>query len=263
MKTKFIHITDIHLVDEGLLLNGGVPTARLDACLDDISRWHPDAAFCVISGDLAEFAEVEAYQALKARLAVYPLPCFLLIGNHDDRAVLQSVFPDHPKDMNEFVQHRFEIEQGVFLFLDTTKEGRDVHEGQLCSYRLDWLKQQLAEAGDKPTYLFLHHPPFEIGIPYVDNIRLIEAEAFAKALRYGRDIRHVFYGHVHRMTYVNWRGISFTSLPSLNHQIPLNAASVNAEFCDEPPAYGVVLIEDDQLTVHFNTFLHRNPLSQT
>ena len=191
MKTKFIHITDIHLVDEGLLLNGGVPTARLDACLDDISRWHPDAAFCVISGDLAEFAEVEAYQALKARLAVYPLPCFLLIGNHDDRAVFQSVFPDHPKDMNEFVQHRFEIEQGVFLFLDTTKEGRDVHEGQLCSYRLDWLKQQLAEAGDKPTYLFLHHPPFEIGIPYVDNIRLIEAEAFAKALRHGRDIRHV------------------------------------------------------------------------
>ena len=77
--------------------------------------------FCVISGDLAEFAEVEAYQALKARLAVYPLPCFLLIGNHDDRTVFQSVFPDHPKDMNEFVQHRFEMEQGVFLFLDTTK----------------------------------------------------------------------------------------------------------------------------------------------
>jgi hypothetical protein len=97
----------------------------------------------------------------------------------------------------------------------------------------------------------------------VDNIRLIEAEAFAKALRYGRDIRHVFYGHVHRMTYVNWRGIPFTSLPSLNHQIPLNAASVDAEFCDEPPAYGVVQIENDQLTVHFNTFLHRNPLRQT
>ena len=106
MKTKFIHITDIHLVDEGLLLNGGVPTARLDACLDDISRWHPDAAFCVISGDLAEFAEVEAYQALKARLAVYPLPCFLLIGNHDDRAVFQSVFPDHPQAMKELAQDR-------------------------------------------------------------------------------------------------------------------------------------------------------------
>ena len=97
----------------------------------------------------------------------------------------------------------------------------------------------------------------------VDKIRLIEADAFADMLKYGRDIRHVFYGHVHRMTYVNWRGTPFTSLPSLNHQIPLNAASVDGEFCDEPPAYGVVLIEDDQLTVHFNTFLQRNPLHQT
>ena len=65
------------------------------------------------------------------------------------------------------------------------------------------------------------------------------------------------------MTFVNWNGTAFTSLPSLNHQIPLNAVSVDGEYCDEPPAYGVVMIKDDQLTVHFNTFLTRNPSSQT
>ena len=85
----------------------------------------------------------------------------------------------------------------------------------------------------------------------------------AATIKYGQNIRHVFYGHVHRMTYVNWRGVPFTSLPSLNHQIPLNAGSVQGEFCDEPPAYGVVQIENDQLTVHFNTFLQRNSLHQT
>ena len=100
--------------------------------------------------------------------------------------------------------------------------------------------------------------PFEYGNPILE-----EVEEFAAALKYGRNILHVFYGHVHRMTFVNWRGVPFTSLPSLNHQIPLNAASVQGEYCDEPPAYGVVQIEDDQLTVHFNTFLQRNPLHQT
>ncbi|WP_209599081.1 phosphodiesterase [Ruegeria sp. HKCCSP351] len=260
---KFIHITDIHLVRDSGRLNGGFPSQRLDACLNDIIRWHSDAAFCVISGDLAEFAEEEAYRALKARMVAFPLRSFLLIGNHDDRAVFQSVFPDHPKDANGFVQHRFETDEGVFLFLDSTKDGRDVHEGQLCPARLDWLRQQLILAQDKPTYVFLHHPPFDLGIPLVDEIRLVEADAFADALKHGHNIRHVFYGHVHRMTYVNWRGFPFTSLPSLNHQIPLNAASVDGEFCDEPPAYGVVQIGEDQLTVHFNTFLHRNPLHQT
>lgn len=260
---KFIHITDTHLVGDGQPLNGGVPSARLDACLDDIARWHGDAAFCVISGDLAEFAEAEAYRVLKARLDRFALPCFLMIGNHDDRDVFLSVFPDHPKDENGFIQHRFETSEGVFLFLDTTRDGRDNHDGQLCPARLSWLRTQLEEAGDKPTYLFLHHPPFGIGISYVDDIRLADADAFAEVLGHGRNIRHVFYGHVHRMTYVNWRGIPFTSLPSLNHQVPLIPASVAGEFCDEPPAYGIVQIAEDQMTVHFNTFLQRNPLHQT
>lgn len=260
---KFIHITDIHLVGNSGKLKGMAPSERLNACLEDVARWHVDAAFCVISGDLAEFAEKEAYQALEARLAAFPLPCFLLIGNHDDRSVFQSVFTGHPKDPNGFIQHRHETDEGVFLFLDTTKNGRSVHEGQLCSDRLDWLKAQLITAGDKPTYLFMHHPPFEIGIPSVDKIRLVEADVFADTLQFGRNIRHVFYGHVHRMTYVNWGGIPFTSLPSLNHQIALNAASVEGKYCDEPAAYGVVLIKADQLTVHFNAFLQRTPLRQS
>ena len=54
---KFIHITDIHLVSGDGLLNGSVPSERLEKCLDDILKWHSDAEFCVISGDLSEFAE--------------------------------------------------------------------------------------------------------------------------------------------------------------------------------------------------------------
>ncbi len=260
---KFIHLTDLHLVPPGANLIGGVPSDRFERCLQDIDAWHSDAAFCVISGDLAEFAQVEAYELLKTRLAEFNLPYFLLIGNHDDRQVFQSVFPDHPQDDNGFVQHSHVTDDGIFLFLDTTKDGTGVHEGQLCAARLNWLKEQLIEAGDTPVYMFMHHPPFDIGIGHLDAIKLIQHEAFAEVLRHGRNIRHIFYGHVHRMTYVNWQGLSFTSLPSLNHQIPLIPDSVSGEFCDEPPAYGIVQIEKDQLTVHFNTFMQRNPLHQT
>ena len=109
----------------------------------------------------------------------------------------------------------------------------------------------------------MHHPPFDIGVHYVDKIKLVEVEDFAETLKYGQNIKHIFFGHVHRMTSVSWRGIQFTSLPSLNHQIPLAPNSVGNEFCDEPPAYGVVNIDDEQLTFHFNTFMQRNGLSQT
>ena len=53
---KFIHISDIHLVSQGGPLNGSFPSDRLQKCMDDIIQWHSDAEFCVISGDLSEFA---------------------------------------------------------------------------------------------------------------------------------------------------------------------------------------------------------------
>jgi len=260
---KFIHISDIHLVPEGSVLNGGIPSDRFEACLQDIERHHKDAEFCVISGDLTEFAEPEAYAYLARRLARFPLPVFLMIGNHDTRETFLRAFPGHPVDEAGFIQYRHQTEAGVFLFLDTTRDGIDVHEGQLCALRLNWLRAQLEAAGDKPVYVFMHHPPFDLGIPYVDEIKLVEADAFAEVAGRALNLRHVFYGHVHRMTYVNWHGIPFTSLPSLNHQIPLVAASVEGEFCDEPPAYAVITLAPEQMTVHFNTFLQRNPLHQT
>ena len=62
---KFIHISDIHLVSGDGPLNGCVPSDRLNKCIQDITKWHGDAKFCVISGDLSEYAEKGAYQSLK------------------------------------------------------------------------------------------------------------------------------------------------------------------------------------------------------
>ena len=174
--------------------------------------------------------------------------------------VFQSVFDDYFQDENGYVQYSLKTKNGVFLFLDTTKEGTDAHEGQLCSQRLKWLKDALINAGDEPIYIFMHHPPFNIGVHYVDKIKLVEVEDFAETLKHGQNIKHIFFGHVHRMTSVSWRGIQFTSLPCLNHQVPLAPNSVCSKFCDEPPAYGVVNIDDEQLTFHYNTFMQRNKL---
>jgi len=51
---KFIHVSDLHLVPKGDKLWGLDPFQRFEACLDDIVKFHRDAAFVVISGDLTE-----------------------------------------------------------------------------------------------------------------------------------------------------------------------------------------------------------------
>ena len=62
---KFVQVSDIHLGAPKALINGCSPTERLYACFKDITSWHSDAEFCVITGDLTEYAEPAAYRHLK------------------------------------------------------------------------------------------------------------------------------------------------------------------------------------------------------
>lgn len=254
---KLIHITDFHLVVPGAGLWGLDPHDRLKRCLDDIARWHGDADFCVMSGDLSELGEPAAYAWLAERLEEFPLKTFLMIGNHDKRETFVDAFPDVGRDGAGFVQYAHSTPVGVFLFLDTLKG--PVSEGEYCAERRQWLTDQLATARNEPVWIFMHHPPFNVGLPYMDRIKLEEPEAFAEVLASHDNIRHIFFGHVHRAAYVNWRGIPCTCLPGTNHQIPIDRESIGTPYSVEPPMYGIVLIEDDQTTVHFDACLDRGP----
>lgn len=247
---KIIHITDLHLVPPGDMLWGLDPLARLDACLADVARHHGDAAFCVITGDLAERGEVAAYEALKDRLSRFSIETHLLLGNHDDRANFHAVFGG-----KDFVQSAVTRAGAHFLFLDTLK-GPPSSAGLYDAPRRVWLTAQLATAKGAPVYLFMHHPPFDIGHPLMDLIKLDDAEGFAALLK-GHDIRHIFFGHAHRTISGQWRGIPFSALPSLNHQLPLVGGSVPTVYSDEPPMYAVVLLEEDRTIVHSDAFLDR------
>jgi Icc protein len=257
---KIIHMTDPHLVPPGKLLWGLDTCARLDSCLDDIERWHHDAEFCVISGDLTDKAEPKAYEWLKNRLERFPIKTLLMIGNHDDREAFRAAYPDVACDQSGFIQQSYRTQHGIFLFLDTNKGG-GVSEGCYCGARRAWLAAELERAGAEPVCIFMHHPPFDIGIPYMDRIKLEESEAFAETISVCRNIRHIFFGHVHRAAYVNWRGIPCTSLPGTNHQVPLVRESVGAAYSLEPPGYGVVLIDESQTAVHFDACLNRLPVT--
>ena len=252
---KFIHLTDLHLVPPLQKLWGLDPSARLDLCLIDIAAHHADAEFCAISGDLTERGEVETFVALKERLKKFPLPVHLMLGNHDERSNFLKVF-DGADDYG-FVQHRLVQSGQHFLFLDTLKGGPS-SAGLYDEPRRKWLRAALAEAGDAPVYIFMHHPPFNIHHPLMDLIPLEDGSGFGDILA-GHNVRHIFFGHAHRTISGQWRGISYSALPGLNHQLPLVGGSVATVYSDEPPMYSVVHLNGDQITVHSDAFMHRAP----
>lgn len=251
---KLVHLTDLHLVAPGEKLWGGDPVSRVDRVLDDIAALHGDADLCVITGDLADRGQAEAYDWLAQRLERFALETVLMIGNHDDRGAMRAHLPGLMDDGSGFVQGERTTAEGTLLFLDTFKDGTSA--GQYCATRQAWLASRLDAAAGGPVWIFMHHPPMNIGIGYMDRIKLDEAEAFA-ALIDGHDVRHIFFGHVHRAAYVSWRGIPCTALPGTNHQVPLDNQALGARYSFEPPMYGVVTISGRDVVVHMDACLDR------
>ncbi|VVE27737.1 phosphodiesterase [Pandoraea anhela] len=255
--TKIIHITDTHLVPPGEKLYGLDPYARLIACVDDILEHHANAACAVITGDLTHRGEAPGYAALREQLDRLPFPCFALMGNHDLRSVFTGAFPERLSDDNGFVQGRFDVGDASLLMLDTLDEGQ--HGGLFCEARLDWIEREFDRLGDRPVYLFMHHPPFDIGIPSLDNIGLANPEAFLQRVGGRKNVRHLFFGHVHRPVCGSWHGIPYSTMRGLNHQVPFDMHTVfPVRQSHEPPAYAVALLAKDQVTVHFHDYLDKS-----
>lgn len=254
---KFVQVTDTHLVPAGRRIYGLDPLARLDACVADINAHHGDAAFCVVTGDLVDRGESRAYEALRRALDRLVLPRHLLIGNHDDRRRFRAAFPETPCDGHGFVQSAVRTPVGDFLFLDTHEPG--TRAGRYCARRREWLADRLAEASGRPVFLFMHHPPFAIGLPSLDNIALEDPGPFAETLARHDDVRHLFLGHLHRPVSGSWRGIPFSALRGTGHQVRFDWTTVDpVPKSLEPPAYAVVLIEDGLTIVHFHDYLDRS-----
>jgi Icc protein len=254
---KLIQITDLHLVAPGKTLFDSDPRERLRLCLGDVVRCHADADLVVVTGDLAHNGEPAAYQVLRDALSAFPLPTRLLIGNHDSRVNFHACFPDAPSDEGGFVQSAIDTPVGRLVFLDTNEPG--THEGRYCARRRHWLARQCDGAEGRPIYLFMHHPMGRIRYRPMDDLGLAERDAFRDALR-GRDVRHIFAGHVHRPISGSWGGIPFSTLRGLNHQVWLDfSVAEGIPSSLEPPAYAIILIDDDDVIVHLHDFLDRSP----
>lgn len=256
---KLIHITDTHLTAPGRRLYGSDPLARLAPAVDCINRSHADAKGVFITGDLTHWGEEAAYRALRALLERLTVPYHLILGNHDVRAGFHAVFPEVPRDRNGFVQYEVPLASGLALILDSLQDGST--PGRLCPDRLAWLEERLQAAEGRDLFLFLHHPPFDIGIKGMDVLRLLEGAGELRRLLAGHGrVRHLFFGHVHRPIAGSWAGIPVSTLFGTNHQVTLTLTGETEVFGTlEPPAIGVVLIDADSVLVHMEGYDYAGP----
>lgn len=250
--TLVAQISDTHIRLPGQLIEGRVDTfAHLSVCIDRINALPQLPYLVVASGDLADSGSMEEYRRIKTELDRLSMPYCVMPGNHDLRAPMRAVFgatPALPVSENRHLQYALDLEEIRVLCLDTLDEGKE--GGWLCIDRLDWLHDQLAANG-KPTLIFLHHPPFDCGIPGMDAIKLGNPEALAEVLAEHDHVIGLASGHVHRSVFTQWAGLPACICPSPAHQIHLDTSD-NAPLSWTLEAGGFLLhrVRDGMLTTH-------------
>lgn len=234
----FAQVTDLHLGTGRRLAYRKVDTAAaLEACVAHLNALRPRPDLVLFTGDLGDLGLPEEYALLADLLAPLELPYLMVPGNHDNRDALRAAFPAAiPAGDYRFAQYVVDDYPLRLIGLDSVDQGRP--HGVLCADRLSWLHDRLAESRDKPTILFMHHPPFKTGIAHMDAQNLTEgADGLAHLVaRYG-NIEAILCGHLHRAIHQRWQGTIISTAPSPAHQVALDLRPDGpSAFIMEPPA---------------------------
>ncbi|GAB6053444.1 phosphodiesterase [Magnetospira thiophila] len=221
-----VQISDLHLRTDGVPIKDLVNAeAALAACVDHIQHLTPTPNIVLVTGDLVQKDAPELnYREVHHILDDLPCPWVAIPGNHDERVPMREILSPggHVPAEGTFLHQVIETYPLRLIGLDTKRD--DANEGRLCAERLDWLKARLDEQPDRPTLIFMHHPPFATGVEFLDgHFHKFEGAAELKTLLKGySNIAGVICGHVHRQVQTCFAGTLATVAPGVQFQMGLD-----------------------------------------
>ncbi|MBJ3778339.1 phosphodiesterase [Acuticoccus mangrovi] len=249
-------ITDPHMRPPGLLTLGQIDAAGfLAAAVDTIIAKHGEIDAVVVTGDLTDLGESDAYTHAAMLLSRFSVPVIVVPGNHDRTGPMREVFEAYGGLGRSEVEGKmcFAVAAGdaTVIALDTSVDGlgEDIHHGTLGEAQLEWLDATLAASGQ--TLIAMHHPPFEVDISFMDAIGLTDREAFAAIIAEHDNVSRIACGHVHRAIVGEVAGVPALAIPSVAHQVQFSvSAELTPAFVMEPATYAIHLLRDGRATSH-------------
>ena len=252
-------ISDVHIREKGAAKTVGVDTnGALSAAIEEVNGFSPMPDVVMITGDLAHSGKSAEYEMLGRLLDRLKVPCYLLLGNHDDRNAFRNVFNRLPylSQGQTFCQYVLEDYPLRIIALDTTVN--DHHHGELCRTRLAWLDDQLQKMPEKPTIIFMHHPPIRVGIDWMDGIGLLSGAAeLAEIVRRHPQVQGLHCGHIHRTIQSSLGSTLVGVAPSTCYAVALDLVPQGkVMLVSEPPGLHLHYWDGDRVITHCATLEH-------
>ncbi|WP_353828207.1 metallophosphoesterase [Agromyces sp. SYSU T0242] len=241
------HLSDTHLLAGGALLGGRADTvAHLEQAAAQLMRMTGGLDAILVSGDVADLGEEDAYRRVRATLAPVAeatgARLIWVMGNHDEREPFRSVLLGEEGGGEAPVNQVIDLDGLRIVAVDSSVPG--YHHGRLEPETLDWLDEVLAEPAPHGTLVALHHAPLATPLALMDILELRGQDDFAEVLR-DRDVRAILGGHLHYPTQGMFEGIPVSVAGALAYTMDLSAPPRHLVGIDGGRSFSLVHCFDD------------------
>ncbi len=192
---KLAHVSDLHLCVEGAAAD---PMGVAEAIAADLIAISESLDLVVVSGDLTERAEHDAFAEFERMFKKIGVRVVVVPGNHDGPEGMNAYSRSSTVFADWNITNRIVEIAGIRVFgLDTCIE--ETTEGALDDGELDLLAKEVARERESRLVVVMHHPPLVLGLKRFDGFCQLESrERFLDIMGAAREQVIVLSGHVHR-----------------------------------------------------------------
>ena len=240
---RIVHISDFHLPTKpGQSVNGTLPDANLIEAVSVLKQQAPKPDLLVLGGDMLEDGQKGNYEAIAELFKDVQVPLHTVVGNRDDlKALKKSSLVEKGKNYPGYGS--FDHGKLHLILLNTAGTGKS--HGSIEEEQLLWLSEDLCANHDKPVLIFMHHHPIDSGIPWLDKMKLENADSFWEIVPpYSKNILGVFFAHLHLQVSTTVRGVLVASPPAVCFQYSGNSDASKEQLSSEQPGFNLIDIKD-------------------
>lgn len=216
---RIAQITDIHMIAGPPEPGGYDPGAALAAVLEALAPLRPD--ILLLTGDIAANGRPAEYARVRDAVAALGVPALAVPGNHDVGTAFRDGLASATIRIGEGPGLWLEADGPVRLIGLDTLAPDGAAAGVLGEAQLAWVADRLALDDPRPILVFMHHPPFSVGLA-MDWTRVAEGNQLGALVMAHPRVLGVTCGHLHRAARLAWAGTIGGVSPSVAWEIPLD-----------------------------------------
>jgi 3',5'-cyclic AMP phosphodiesterase CpdA len=191
-------LSDTHVVRAGVRARlGRDPGEYLEEAIAFVNGLVPAPDVVLVTGDLVNRGGVEEYRRWLALIGKLAVPVYVVPGNHDRVRTLREIVPAsyYPGANGGRLNYAIEQYPLRLVAVDSAQPGRA--GGALDAATLAWLGAALAAEPDRPTLIFMHHPPFHTGVRFADILGFRNLRDFQAIVARHPAVVRIISGHIH------------------------------------------------------------------